>query len=176
MFQTGTRDLVLVRKKGFQEKHKISDRWEQDRYEVVRQRQDRLPVFVVTNNGREQVLHHNMLLLLNYHREIGSNVDGKGESEILLTPEQIQDDVPSSDLDDQPIYQGPQTRSQTKALMKANLVMNECFDIDETFQPERATTCREPLCSLIVQFLFLQATCVYNLVCDLFETGAHFSS
>ena len=31
-------DLVLVRKKGFQEKHKISDRWEQDPYEVVRQR------------------------------------------------------------------------------------------------------------------------------------------
>ena len=46
-------DLVLVRKKGFQEKHKISDRWEQDSYEVVRQRQDGLPVFVVTNNGRE---------------------------------------------------------------------------------------------------------------------------
>ena len=52
-----------------------------------------------------------MLLPLNYHREIGSNVDGKGESEILLTPEQIQDDVTLSDLDDQPIYQGPQTRS-----------------------------------------------------------------
>ena len=63
-----------------------------------------------------------MLLPLNYHREIGSNVDGKGKSEILLTPEQIQDDVTSSDLDDQPIYQGPQTRSRTKALMKANLV------------------------------------------------------
>ena len=45
-------DLVLVRKKGFQEKHKISDRWKQDPYEVVRQRQDRLSVFV-TNNGRE---------------------------------------------------------------------------------------------------------------------------
>ena len=117
-----------------------------------------------------------MLLPLNYHREIGSNVDGKGESEILLTPEQIQDDVTLSDLDDQPIYQGPQTQSQTKALMKANLVMNECFHIDEMFQPERMTTCMEPLHSLIVQFLFLQATCIYNLVCDLFETGAHFSS
>ena len=117
-----------------------------------------------------------MLLPLNYHREIGSYVDDKGKSELLLTPEQIQDDVTSSDLDDQPFYQGPQTQSQTKALMKANLVMNECFHIDEMFQPERATTCREPIHSLIVQFLFLQATCVYNLVCDLFETGAHFSS
>ena len=105
-----------------------------------------------------------MLLPLNYHHEIGSNVDGKGESEILLTPEQIQDDVTLSDLDDQPIYQGPQTRSRTKALKKANLVMNECFHIDETFQPERATTCREPLHSLIVQFLFLQAT-ILSVIC-----------
>ena len=31
-------DLVLVRKKGFQEKHKILDRWERDPYEVVKQR------------------------------------------------------------------------------------------------------------------------------------------
>ena len=46
-------DLVLVRKKGFQEKYKIADRWEKDPYGVVKQRQDRLPVFVVTNNGHE---------------------------------------------------------------------------------------------------------------------------
>ena len=44
-------DLNLVRKKGFQEKHKISDRWEQHPYEVVKQRQERLLVFVVANNG-----------------------------------------------------------------------------------------------------------------------------
>ena len=44
-------DLVLVRKKRFQEKHKILDRWEKDPYEVGKQRQDGLPVFVVTNNG-----------------------------------------------------------------------------------------------------------------------------
>ena len=160
-------DLVLVRKKGFQEKHKISDRWEQDPYEVVRQRQDGLPVFVVTNNGKEQVLHCNMLLPLNYHHEIGSDVDGKGEPELLLTPEQIQDDVTLSDLDDQPIYQGTQTRSQTKALMKANLVMNKCFHIDETFQPEKVTICREPICSLIVQFCFCRplAFTILSVIC-----------
>ena len=37
-------DLVLVRKKGFQEKHKIADCLEKDPYEVVKQRQDGLPV------------------------------------------------------------------------------------------------------------------------------------
>ena len=29
-------DLVLVRKKGFQEKHKITDHWEEDPYEVIK--------------------------------------------------------------------------------------------------------------------------------------------
>ena len=43
-------DLVLIQKKGFQEKHKNSDRWEKDPYKVVKQRQDGLPVFVVANN------------------------------------------------------------------------------------------------------------------------------
>ena len=46
-------DLVLVRKKGFQEKHKKADCWKKDPYEVVMQRQDGLPVFVVLNNGQE---------------------------------------------------------------------------------------------------------------------------
>ena len=46
-------DLVLVRKKGFQEKHKILDRWKSNSYEVIKQREDGLPVFVVTNNGQE---------------------------------------------------------------------------------------------------------------------------
>ena len=31
-------DLILVRKKGFQEKHKIADHWENNPYEVVKQR------------------------------------------------------------------------------------------------------------------------------------------
>ena len=53
MFQTGTRRSGSSKEKGFQEKHKISDRWERDPYEVVKQRQDGLPVFVVTNNGKE---------------------------------------------------------------------------------------------------------------------------
>ena len=31
-------DLVLVRKKSFQEKHKIADHWEKDSYEIVKQK------------------------------------------------------------------------------------------------------------------------------------------
>ena len=114
-----------------------------------------------------------MLFLLNYHREIESDVGGNGESEKLKTPEQIQSEVIESDLDDQPVYQGPQTQSHTKALMKANLVMNECFQIDNTFQPASKT---ESVSALISQFPFLEASCVYNFVYDLIESGAHLSS
>ena len=80
-----------------------------------------------------------MLFPLNYHCEIESDIGGNGESEKLMTFEQIQSEVEESDLEDQPVYQGPQTQSCTKALMKANLVMNECFQIDDTFQPASET-------------------------------------
>ena len=39
-------------------------------------------------------------------------------------------------LVDQPIPQGPMTRSRTQALMKANLLMSEYFDIDNSFCPD----------------------------------------
>ena len=141
-------DLVLVQRKGFQEKHKILDRWESDPYEVIKQREDGLPVFVVTNNGQERVFNHNMLFLLNYRHEIESNTNDLGESE-RTAPEQIQGDAKMSDLEDQPVYQGPQTRSRTKALMKANLIMNECFKNDNAFELSHE---KETLCSLVNPF------------------------
>ena len=74
-----------------------------------------------------------MLFPLHYQHETESNIDNNGEFDSKGTPEQIQDDVHMSDLDDQSVYEGPQTHSCTKALMKANLIMNEYFQIDETF-------------------------------------------
>ena len=114
-----------------------------------------------------------MLFPLNYHHEIESDIDGNGKSEKLMTSEQIQSEVIESDLEDQPVYQGPQTQSHTKALMKVNLVMNECLRIDDTFQPASEI---ESIHVLISRFLFLEATCIYNFVCDLIESGAHLSS
>ena len=101
-------------KKGFQEKHKITNHWEKDPYEIIKQRQDGLPVFVVANNGHDRVLHHNMLFLLHYQCEIESNIDDIGEIDDKRTPEQIQDDVYVSDLEDQPVYEGSQTRAIQK--------------------------------------------------------------
>ena len=76
-------------------------------------------------------------------------------------------------LEDQSIYQCPQTRSRTKALMKANLIMNECFETDSAFEPRHG---KETLSSLVNQIFFLQASCIYNFICDMIETGAHLSS
>ena len=67
-----------------------------------------------------------MLFPLHYHHETESNIDDIGKFGSEETPEQIQDDVQMSDLEDQPVYEGPQTRSHTKAL-KANLIMNNIF-------------------------------------------------
>ena len=109
-----------------------------------------------------------MLFPLNYRCEIESNIDDLGKSD-RTAPEQIQGDAEMSDLEDQPVYQGP----QTKALMKANLIMNECFETDNAFEPSHE---KETLSSLVNQFLFLQAACIYNFICDVIEIGTHLSS
>ena len=110
-----------------------------------------------------------MLFPLIYRHEIESNIDNLGESDRKIAPEQIQGDAEMSDLEDQPIYQGPQTRSRTKALMKANLIMNECFETE----PRHG---KETLSSLVNQFFFLQAACIYNFICDMIKTGAHLNT
>ena len=40
-------DLILVRRKAFTGKHKITDHWENDIYRVVSLREDGIPVLVV---------------------------------------------------------------------------------------------------------------------------------
>ena len=117
-----------------------------------------------------------MLFLLHYQHEIESNIENIGEFDDKQTPEQTQDDVQMSDPGDQPIYQGPQTQSHTKALMKANLLMNECFQVDEMFSPTMLIARREPIRLLIICFLYLQAVCVYNWFYDLVDIGACLSS
>ena len=85
-----------------------------------------------------------------YQHEIESNTDDICEFDDKQTPEQIQDDVQMSDPEDQPIYQGPQTQSCNKALMKVNLLMNKCFQVDEMFSPAMQIARREPMSSLVI--------------------------
>ena len=117
-----------------------------------------------------------MLFPLHYQHEIKSNIDDIGEFDDKRTPEQIQDDVHMHDPEDQPVYEDLQTQSHTKALMKANLLMNECFQVDETFSPAMLIARRESLSSLVGHFFYLQVACVYNWFYDLISTGVHLCS
>ena len=72
-----------------------------------------------------------MLFLLGLRHDTGSILTDTDESEISGNPVEEQvDNFPISDGEvDQPVYKGPQTRSHTKQLMKANILMDQMFDI-----------------------------------------------
>ena len=165
-------DLVLVRRKRFTLKHKIADKWESEPYEIVSQHSDGLPVYTVMRNNRERTLHHNMLFLLGLQRDTGSVLDDIGESENSGSPvsEQV-DNFPTSDGEvDQPIYKGPQTRSRTRNLMKANILMNQMFNIQE-LSSDIIPIPHESIRDLILEFWYQQIFTVYMVCCDLAEAG-----
>ena len=45
-------------------------------------------------------------------------------------PEQVANFTISDGEVDQPVYEGPQTQSHTRNLMKANILMDQMFDIE----------------------------------------------
>ncbi|CAL9706631.1 unnamed protein product [Knipowitschia caucasica] len=76
-----TGDRVLVKNVGLRGKHKISDRWSQTVYKVIRQVKG-LPVYVIApfdSDGPERVLHRDLLLPCGF---------------IPVAEEQIQDTIP----------------------------------------------------------------------------------
>ena len=153
----------MVKKKGFTLKHKITDKWETEPYEIVSQRSDGLPVYTVIRNDRERTLHRNMFFQLHGKESI---LDDIGESESSENPVKEQmDNFPIVDGEiDQPVYEGPQTQSQTKQLMKANVLMDQMFDIhsgeicDDTVDVIRIPDeLVESIRDLILQFWYQQA-------------------
>ena len=124
-------------------------------------------------NDRERTLHHNMLFPLGLQCDIESIMDNTGESENVgnPVPEQV-DNFPTSDGEiDQPIYEGPQTRSCTRNLMKANISMDQMFDThsssDTIFLP------RESIRDLILEFWCQQVFTVYMVCRGLAKAGTH---
>ena len=165
-------DLVLVKKKGFTSKHKIADKWETEPYEIVSQRSDGLPVYTVVRNDRERTQHHNMLFPLGIQCEIQGILDNIGGSENSGNPVSVQvNNFPVSDGDvDQPVYEGPQTQSHSKKLMKANILMDQMFDIDQ-FPVSEVVENPESLRNLILKFWWQQVFTIYKVCCDLAEAG-----
>ena len=125
-------DLVLTKRKGFTSKHKIANKWESEPYEIVSQHSDGLPVYTVMRNDRERTLHRNMLFPLALRHDSGSILPNLAEFEYTENPESNQVDNFSNDDGevDQPVYEGPLTRSRTRKLMKANCLMADLFDIE----------------------------------------------
>ena len=110
-------------------------RWEKDYYEVISQKPNGIPVFVIRSLGkdkRERMLHRNMLYPLSF--QVQSEPEQHDDVDYESLVEDQSESVDNS-LKDQPIQQGPMTHSHTKALMKANLLMSEHFGIDKRFCP-----------------------------------------
>ena len=83
-------------------------------------------------NDRERTLHRNMLFPLALRHDSGSILPNLAEFENRENPEPNQVDNFSNDDGEvyQPVYEGPQTQSCTRKLMKANCLMADLFDIE----------------------------------------------
>ena len=178
-------DLVLVKRKGFVTKHKIADKWETDPYEIISQCSDGLPVYTVTRNGRERTLHRNMLFPLGLQCDIESTLPKLAEFENTENPDMDQVDNFSNSVGevDQPVYEGPQTRSHTRKLMKANCLMANLFDVetgdlcdevsDVLIVTDESNPPAESLRTLILEFWYKQVFTFYGVCYDLAAAGVH---
>lgn len=69
-------DTVLVKQLAFDGKHKLSDKWEDDIYIVIKQPNKEIPVYIVqkeNGTGIKRTLHRNNLFPINYIREDHDN-------------------------------------------------------------------------------------------------------
>ena len=115
-----------------------------------------------------------MLFPLGLWRDTESILTNIGESEKLGKPVPEQVDIfPTSDGElDQPVYKGPQTRSHTRNLMKANILMDQMFDVADS-SSNNIHVQSESIQDLILEFWYQQVFTVYMVCCDLIEAGTH---
>ena len=123
-----------------------------------------------------------MLFLLDLRCDSGSILSNLAEFENTENPELNQvDNFSNDDVEvDQPVYEGPQTQSCARKLMKANTIMANLFDIQsnevcdeisEVLIVEEEPT--ESLKDLILEFWYKQVFTFYCVCCDLVEAGTH---
>ena len=95
-------DLVLLKRVAWKGRHKIQNKWEPEEYIVLEQPNKSIPVYRVEliSNGKERVLHRNMLLLLGikFVPENDSDIDSdqgeEPEFELCQVERQISESVP----------------------------------------------------------------------------------
>ena len=134
-------------------------------------------------NERERTLHRNMLFPLALRRDSGSILPNLAEFEKTENPESNQvDNFSDNDGEvDQPVYEGPQTRSCTRKLMKANCLMADlfniktgeiCDDVSDVIVVVSKVNDKS-IRDLILEFWYKQVFTFYRVCCDLAEAGAH---
>ena len=82
---------------------------------------------------------------------------------------------------DQPVYEGPQTRSHTRKLMKANCLMANLFDIETGEICDDVSDAivvvpkvnDKSIRDLVLEFWYQQVFTFYCVCHDLAEAGAH---
>ena len=121
-----------------------------------------------------------MLFPLGLLHDTESVLNETGESEILENPvrEQVDNFQLSDGEVDQSVYEGSQAQSCTKKLMKANILMDQMFDIhsgeiyddivDIIEMPDKPA---ESIKDLILQFWYQQTFTVYMVCYGLVEDG-----
>ena len=117
---------VLVKRTGFQERHKIADIWEDDVYVITDQPHEDIPVYTVENQTDETVktVHHNLLLplptILDWMRPFEPDTlvkpvcDDNDENEEELDDDEENDvDSDSDSSSDEPICLRTRSREKT---------------------------------------------------------------
>jgi hypothetical protein len=143
--------MVLVRRKAFEGKHKINDRWENEVYEVDKRIDEKLPVYRVISTkvkDKERTLHRNMLLPLAHYEPEKQDISLEEEPEL----EQLDSSGPltrsrtghlppkrGADAPENGTFSKAKGKTSSRALLRANLVMNEHFDQVVEFIPVRKT-------------------------------------
>ena len=133
-------------------------------------------------NDSVRTLHRNILFPLGLQHDSESTLSNLAEFENTENLESNQvDNFPNGDGEvDHPVYDGPQTRSRTRKLMKANTLMANLFDIQynevcdeisEVLIVDEEPT--ESLKDLILELWYKQVFTFYCVCCDLAEAGTH---
>ena len=87
----------MVKRAAWKGKHKIQNKWEPEEYVVLAQPNKRIPVYKVKSvgNGKERVLHRNMLLPLGikFIPEIDTDIESDQEEEPEFEPCQVEKQI-----------------------------------------------------------------------------------
>ena len=129
----------------------------------------------------ERTLHRNMLFPLGLRCDSESILSNLAEFENTENPESNQvDNFSNGGEVDQPVYEGPQTWSRTRKLMKANTIMANLFDIQSNEVCDEVSEVlivdvepTESLKDLILEFWYKQVFMFYCVCCDLADARVH---